>query len=373
MKRGVLLLIFIVAFLLDASAQQFTLSGTISGITNQLIFLYKDTGDRLVKMDSTIIDNGKFRFKGNCKQPFVAQLRVAKNKRCRFFISPTNMQLNIDANKIAYGFLLKQLVGSPAHDRFVAYQKQIQENRKKQRKVQRDLQLPEVKNNPDNKELFTERLNKLKRFKDDYYYRYAVSPVISYLIYQEYFVKKRDIDFLEKKLEFLNMANPNGMYVKNMRKRVKILKLLKNKGVFPDINSRTLGGDYFRLKQLRGKPVLVYIWRAWNEKNNKKYYDAIFAIHKKYPNLNIVNVIRNSSFNVELVDNTKQLKRRELSPTGLPNCIDIESVDKKLELTQYIDKHVNAFLLNKEGKILFHKNKFTTAELLAAIAEYQKK
>ncbi len=373
MKRRIIISVLFILFIVHGFAQkQFILKGTIAGINDKTIYLYKDTGDQLIKMDSTVTEGGMFLFTGNCTQPFVAQLRIAKDKRCRFFISPAKMELRIDADRVAYGFLLNELKGSPAQNRFVAFQQQIAENLKQQQKLLYEMELPEVKGNPANKKVLVEKLNRLKKFKHDYFYRYATSPVVAYLIYQEYFVRKRSLDFLKEKLKFLAQANPQGMYVKNMQKRVRILTAFKENGIFPHMETYTVDGSYFSLEQLRGKKVLMYVWRAWDDKNNQKYYDAVQAVHRQFPNLAIVNIIRNSSFNVVVDKETKQKKPRKIKVPVFPGCFNIESVDKKLEITQYLDNNVNGFLLDESGNILFHKNDFSTAELLKEISEFQK-
>lgn len=58
-------------------------------------------------------------------------------------------------------------------------------------------------------------------------------------------------------------------------------------------------------------------------------------------------------------------------PTVRPelNCIEIESLDNSVEIIRYLDRQFHAYLLDKDGKIIYHQNKFDTSLLISELSK----
>ncbi|MGQ1908662.1 DUF4369 domain-containing protein [Marinifilum sp. RC60d5] len=371
--KKILFLLFIsfhTIFLSLAQEKEFVLQGMIGGLQEKTIYLYKDSGENLELIDSIQTNNGEFKFTGKCSQAFAAELRISRGRRGKIFISPSRMNLFVHKDKMKHGFLIGKLKGSPAQDRYEDFQLQLGKNNKEKLKIADNLEIPEVQSDSVQKAHFMAEYGRLNHFKDDYYYKYASSPVIPYLIYQEYFAAKKNLQYIKKQLKTLTLANPNGMYVKNLKKRVAIIDRLKNHGQFPDIKEKTLTGKQFDLNQLKGEYVLLYIWRAWFPEQNEKYYQSIQELTTKYPQLNVVSIIRNSSYNMIRIPGTN--KGEHWSPEARTelNCIEIESLDKSVEFVKYLDRNLQIFLLDKHGKILFNQTKLNSEKLHSQLSKY---
>ncbi|WP_421918138.1 DUF4369 domain-containing protein [Marinifilum sp.] len=346
-----------ILFTLPANAQNsFTLKGMIGGLQEQFIYLYKLDGDSKDLIDSVKTNNGEFEFHAACEQAFAAQISVSGRKSGKIFLSPSEMYLFVHKKEMNYKFLIGKLKGSPAQDRYEDFKAKLAENNKRKLKVIETLQIPEVQSDPIKKDQFMKEYASLNKFKNDYFYKYASSPVIPYLLYQEYYAGKRDLENIKKQLTILKLANPNGMYVKSLKKRIEIVETLENKGQFPEIDAPSLSGNRYKLSEHKGKPILLYFWRAWTPDRNEKFYQEIKNITSTFPSLELVSIIRNSSFNMHRIPGTNKGESWHPKPKPELNCIEIESLDNSVEVVRFLDRGFNAFLLDKNGKILYHQD-----------------
>ena len=371
MNKIIWLILLTVIYAIPSNAQKsFTLQGMIGGLQDEFIYLYKDNGETVELIDSVKTQNGEFKFESTCKQAFAAQLRIAGRKAGKIFLSPSDMHLYVHKKDMNYKFLIGKLKGSPAQDRYEDFQAKLTENNKKKLKVAENLEIPEVQADPIKKDQFMKEYARLNKFKDEYYYKYASSPVIPYLIYQEYFSAKRNLEYLKKQLAILKLANPNGMYVNNLQKRVDIIQILIGKGQFPKIDAPSLAGKTYKLSEQKGKPVLLYFWRAWTIDKNKKYYTEIQDITNTFPALEVLSIIRNSSYNMIRIPGTNKGKTWRPEPRPELNCVEIESLDQSVEVVRYLGKGFHAFLLDKNGKIVYHQDEINTEMLKSQISKY---
>ena len=370
------LLLSTVVFNSFSQLKEFKLVGMIGGIDEETLYFYKDTREGIEFMDSVHTKNGEFQFYGKISQSLAVEMRFKKSKRYRFFISPSQMNLFVHADSLRFGKLLTgKISGSPAQDRYEDFQLKLKENNKKKLKIAEALELPEINSNPTKKKALLDEYKKLDQFKKTYFRQYASSPVIPYLIYSEYFTKKCDLDDIKEYLEVLTQANPTGMYVRNLQRRVDITHALNSNGMFPDFTGPCLNGSEYHLKKKNDSYTLFYIWRAWTPEKNKKYYAALKEIESALQNkdLTLVNIIRNSSYNQirekgNLVGKTWRPKAQENS-----KWIEMESLDGSLDFIKYLSRGFHAYLLNKEGKIIYHQTQFDTSKLISEVSDHLSK
>jgi hypothetical protein len=374
MKNLFLVFLFISISVFNANSQEneFVLSGMIGGIQNETLFLYQETGENVILLDSVMTKNGEFHFSGKMEHPFVAQIGLAKNRRAKIFLSPSKMNLLVHKDELKYNFLSKKLTGSEAQNRYEDYESKLQKNNQEKLKIANDLELPEVYSDSIKKSTLLAKYKKLNKFKKEYFHNYASSPVISYLIFQEYFGAKCSLNDVKEYIKTLNIANPNGIYVKNLNKRIDRTEQIFTRNEFPAVSSSTLKGNEYNLADRKAKFHLFYIWRAWTPDKNKSHYQALDQLQAscKENGIELVSLIRNSSYNMIPVEGTKKWKqwRPTLDPSH--EYIEIESIDKSVELLRYIDRKFHAFLVNKEGKILYHQTTFDTNLLISEIAKF---
>ncbi|MCY1632922.1 DUF4369 domain-containing protein [Marinifilum sp. D737] len=351
------LFLFALISIIPASAQKsFTLQGMIGGLQEEYIYLYKYDGETKELIDSVKTTNGEFKFESPCEQAFIAEFKLAGRRAGKVFLSPTKMSLFVHKKDMNHKFLIGKLKGSPAQDRYEDFQAKLAENNKQKLKIAENLEIPEIQSDSVKKNQFMKEYARLNKFKDEYFYKYASSPVVAYLIYEEYFAAKRSLEYVKEQLKTLKLANPNGLYVNNLQKRVNIIETLQNKGQFPEIKSKTLDGKEYQLSQHKGKPILLYIWRCWFPDRAQEYYDGIKDITSSFPSLEVVNIIRYSSYARVRIPGTTDTRAWHPEPRPELNCIEIGSLNQNIEVVRYLDRGFNAFLLDKDGKIIYHQN-----------------
>jgi len=341
-------------FLLSVFSQKkdFVLTGMIGKLKDTTIYLYQKSYEGDILLASTKTKNGEFTFKGKIDQAYAVYLCLNKYKRLKFFLSPGFNNILANKKQFNHKFTIGNVKGSRAQDRYEDYIQKLKENNKAKLKIAEALELPEINSDPIKKKKLKEEYTKLSQFRYQYFYKYAKSPVIPFLIYNEYFSKKVDLEYIKKSLVFLRQANPNGFYVNQLEMRLKMTNLLYSTGgKFPNFKGKDLQNIDFNLTTTKGKPVLLYIWKAWRPDFNEKHYKALQEIRKAYPNLKMVNLIRTSSLFKIRDEKTKKII--DWHPKAQPklNCVEIESIDAQFPFVNYL-KHSNIFyLLNKEGKI----------------------
>jgi|GEM_PF-2674362 len=351
------LFLFALISIIPANAQKsFILQGMIGGLQEEYIYLYKYDGETKELIDSVKTTNGEFKFESPCEQAFIAEFKLARRRAGKVFLSPTKMSLFVHKKDMNHKFLMGKLKGSPAQDRYEDFQAKLAENNKQKLKIAENLEIPEIQSDSIKKNQFMKEYARLNKFKDEYFYKYASSPVVAYLIYEEYFAAKRSLEYVKEQLKTLKLANPNGLYVNNLQKRVNIIETLQNKGQFPEIKSKTLDGKEYQLSQHKGKPILLYIWRCWFPDRAQEYYDGIKDITSSFPSLEVVNIIRYSSFARVRIPGTTDTRAWHPEPRPELNCIEIGSLNQNIEVVRYLDRGFNAFLLDKDGKIIYHQN-----------------
>ncbi|PXY00681.1 hypothetical protein DF185_12270 [Marinifilum breve] len=351
------LFLFALISITPVNAQKtFSLQGMIGGLQEEYIYLYKYDGETKEFIDSVKTKNGEFKFEAPCEQAFIGEFKLAGRRAGKVFLSPTKMSLFVHKKDMNHKFLMGKLKGSPAQDRYEDFQEKLAENNKQKLKIAENLEIPEIQSDSVKKNQFMKEYTRLNQFRDEYYFKYASSPVVAYLIYQEYFASKRSLEYVKEQLKTLKLANPNGLYVNNLQKRVNIIETLKNKGQFPEIKSKTLDGKEYQLSQHKGKPILLYIWRCWFPNRAQEYYDGIKDITSTFPSLEVVNIIRYSSYARVRIPGTTKTKAWHPEPRPELNCIEIGSLNQNIEVVRYLDRGFNAFLLDENGKIIYHQN-----------------
>jgi hypothetical protein len=347
-----------------------SLSGMIGGLQNEKIALIKDTGESRELLDSIQLKNGEFKWEGKIEQAYVVNLVFPKRRAAQFFLSPGKNDLFVHIKDCKYGFLIGKVNGSPTQDRYEDYHKKWLANKEQKVKVANSLEIPEVNSNPEQKKKLIAEYKKLSQFNANYFKQYASSPVVPYLLFKEYFKKQCSIEFVKEHLAILKQAIPNDIYVRNLDKRIRMKETLKGYGDFPDFKATDLNGKQFKLADTKGKPVLLYIWRAWRPEHNKKHYELLKEIRKSYPDLQIINLIRNSSYNTIIVDGKMKWKKWNPEPNKELNCIELESIDREIDFVGYLERMTVAYLLDQNGKIVVNQSKPELEQLKQELAKH---
>ncbi|MFA8434443.1 MAG: DUF4369 domain-containing protein [Marinifilaceae bacterium] len=359
-----LLLLFPLCSALTAQNRTFKLQGMIGGIKDKTIYLIKDTGEGQELLDSTQTINGMFEFKGETDQPFAARIKTAKYHYLPVYLSPTEMDLLVHKDSIRNKLVPGCLSGSPAQNQYEDYVSKKNAAQKRQLEVSNILDTLNGTQYPQKKKALLEEYKQLSRFEMNYILKHATSPVAQHLIYKGLFDRRLHSEDIYKLLDTVP-ANYNSIYVKNLRKRLDMKERMSLGGQFPDIKTRTLTDGNFDLEAMKGKNVLLYIWRAWNSDTEKEHIAELRKLVNQYPkeNLEIVSIVRYSSRRLYF---SKSMKKQAYIPKpqlqGL--CTEIPSCDGELDFLRYMNRSDNVFLLNPQGIVVFNRNQKEPADLI---------
>ncbi len=272
-----------VAFSITVTAQSkpFSISGTITGKTNSYIYLRYENGDEM-KIDSAMITNGKFSFKGQLDGAAQAYLMadrspVSMDKYGELYLVPGSMQLSIDYNNFRESMVLK---GSSVQDEAdvlkkwrdpimvklkpysEAYNKAnmayINARREKKEGVNLDSLKELATKAKDLTEPFYEELkNADVAFMDKYPASFVTASIMRYRI------SDMKLAEAEERYSKIPGAIKKTSLGKAIQKELEGLKLGSPGSKAYVFGSKELRGNWLSLADYKGKYVLVDFWASW--------------------------------------------------------------------------------------------------------------
>lgn len=266
-----------------ASAQQkpFTISGIITGKTNSYIYLRYEKGGKMI-LDSSMISNGKFSFKGQLDGPaqgYVMADRspMSMDKYGELYLVPGSMQLSIDYNNFREGMVLK---GSSIQDEAdvlkkwrdpimvkmkpysEAYNKAnmayINARREKKEGVNLDSLKELATKAKDAMDPFYEELQQVdKSFMDKYPSSFVTASILRYRI------SGMKVDEADARYSKLPESIKNSGLGKEIKKEVEALRLGSPGSKAYLFSAKELRGNVLSLADYKGRYVLVDFWASW--------------------------------------------------------------------------------------------------------------
>lgn len=258
-------------------AQQFTLSGKVTGGGDAWIYLtYQNTEKKSVR-DSMRLQADAFAFKGALAEPSRASLmlKAAKNSFASIYLEPTNMI--IDATMANFSAL--KLTGSKTQDESIALQAQLDEVNKgfepvsaNLNRMNKEVKLAKSTNKPEHvidsleKELVVyekQRIPFVKKY-EDIARQFIISHPNSYLssIQMSVYAVSWPLDSVR------TVYNSFSQAVKSTTSGLAIKRAIDErevKAAMPAVNfsKADLNGKTFSLANLKGKYVLLDFWGSW--------------------------------------------------------------------------------------------------------------
>jgi peroxiredoxin len=271
-------LVFLTLLSVSAFAQKgnnkFTIAGTLQGFGDNVHAIYMNySKDGKPKIDSAIVNNGKYSFTGELDEPVVANLRVrwkpaedgsvprlVARDIAMVYIEPGNMTFtSVDS------FSNIKVKGSKSQDAFVDLLKKIDRSDKYKALYAKY----DEKKNADDKEgmeAVMEEINKLseevrKEYKD-YVQKNPNSPVAFYALeqYAGYDIDPVDVEPLFNLLPESKRTSVAGTAFKERIEKAKKTMV----GVMAmDFTQTDTAGVPVSLSSFRGKYVLIDFWASW--------------------------------------------------------------------------------------------------------------
>jgi len=261
----------------------FTLNGTITGKTDDYIYLMYTTGSAdAYRTDSTLIKNGRFSFNGKLQEPVEATLVMGKNyfstaKYTQLFIVPGNMTLSLDYNRFDESAVLN---GSPI-------QKEMDALKRSKAPVMKQLKpLREAYDKANNRYIEAKRANKdeatLQSLKDasdgakdameplfeklntidrQFMDKNPRSVVTASLL--RYRIPEMPLSEAEKRYNNLTDAIKQSNLGQAIKKEVDGLRMGSPGSAAFVFSSKEINGSMLSLADYKGKYVLLDFWASW--------------------------------------------------------------------------------------------------------------
>ena len=257
-----------------ATSTAYHVKGELKDSTFDGRTIYIVQRDNRVKIDSTRIEGNRFSFNGKIDTAVCCEVSVSKNAYAFFILENGNITLDL------YGHIFPQ--GSPMNEQ-ISYINSTTDSLQNIFTIKLDslidayfrgkgIEPPQNRNGEIPSEVLYEQLPAIaaqKNFVEDSICREILSrhnndALGQYLIMYSY-IYPSDVD---KQIEILNHIGPWLKSRKNIQKKIKTVKALKNTAVgqpYIDIKGRDINGNDIALSDFfgRGNYVLMDMWASW--------------------------------------------------------------------------------------------------------------
>ena len=263
MKRPILILLAGILMLsCGTKNDKYTIQGTIADIDSVVVYLQKKGSDGWEKIDSAMVMNGKFTFKGSISLPEMFYLNI-KEKEVVVPLFVENAEINV---QIYPDSVDKSIVrGSSTNDIYMKYVAMDESIMKKMENVYNAWKnAKEIGDTASMKknDLISEELDKEMKAQLVSFVKKNKNTVVSpYLITRNSW--QFDLPELENILSVFDTAMSSSTYYQAIEKRIEVLRSVAIGQFAPDFTLNDSTGKPISLSSLKGKILLVDFWAAW--------------------------------------------------------------------------------------------------------------
>lgn len=275
------------ALALQVAAQgKYTINGNLQNAEGQKIYL--STGDfGNMDIDSTIIANGKFTFKGELEGKFLSGNLIIGNlndyrnaKSWGIAIEPMTITITGDAND-KKSVVVKGGKAQEEQDRMTKEMAVFEEAFAKLNEAYYTQQTQEGKDSinklmePYRKQYVDYTSNYMRTHTDSYYATQFLSTSMGNMTYEE-------IKAIWEKLT--PDVQKYGVNAKDVKSELDVLAKVRPGKPAPDFTANDINGKPFTLSSLKGKVVILDFWASWCvpcRKSNPHMRELYAKYHKK--------------------------------------------------------------------------------------------
>lgn len=257
----VLLCSFILASC-SVKKNQYDMNGTIKGIDTGKIFLQKFNSEKWVNIDSTLLQKGKFNFKGTIQLPEMWQIVIdEKNVVVPVFIENSQIDINIFPDSLD-----KSIVkGSASQDKYQQYVKsrevidQKMEQAYNEWKKAKEAGDKITMNRADS--ISTVLDGEIKVLLQNFVKINPATVISPYLVMRSSW--QFELPELQEIAVKLDTSISTSVYTQRLKNRIEILKNVEIGKIAPDFTMNDSLGNPIALSSLKGKILLVDFWASW--------------------------------------------------------------------------------------------------------------
>jgi peroxiredoxin len=242
--------------------KQFTINGRINGIDSGMVVLIKNDSGEWKRLDSTMLDNGKFTFTGKVGMPEMYYIQL-KNKHLllSFFAENTDMDITIYPDSINKSVI----TGSTTDDIYKSYLKQVDLLNDQMdsvnmlwRKAREANDLATMQRTDSISGVLE---NEMKTQMIDFVKAHPATVVSPYLIARNSW--QFELPDLENAVSALDTSLNASVYTQALKRRIDILKRVDIGQQAPDFTMNDTTGNPLTLSSLKGKILLIDFWASW--------------------------------------------------------------------------------------------------------------
>ncbi len=273
-------LLLIVPLLLFSACQEgaakgdgYSIQGSIEGLENDLAYLILQTDGGIETVDSTLIEKGKFNFKGSIDQPLMHFIRFADlTQGAPVFLENANIVIDAHVDSLP----MMDVKGSESHTQFMAFIEDMRNFDRKAMELQNAYQeiMMQYGGNPGGDENamssiqgIIDELNENVAAKTAFQKKWPLDNLNSAAgAYAAWANQTAQIYSPEEVIQLetsLRESNPNSVYSQYISEYINRLDGTRVGALAPDFSLPDPDGVSHKLSDYRGKYVLLDFWAGW--------------------------------------------------------------------------------------------------------------
>ncbi|MDD5507515.1 MAG: TlpA disulfide reductase family protein [Bacteroidales bacterium] len=241
---------------------EYTIKGTISGLSDELVLLQIRKGGTWVTLDSVTASQGNFEMKGKMDTPALMSLRF---KGVPGNVSVFMENASIEVNGSADSLDQIRITGSSSHDEYTAYLKTREALYQQYEDLSGQYRMADSAGNEEQKKALEEKFKALEQQdKEDmlaFISEHPASYVTAYIARSNSYML--ELEELEKITAGLSPVLDSSQYIKELKERVVVMKKVAIGQPAIDFTMADSIGNPVSLSSFKGKYLLVDFWASW--------------------------------------------------------------------------------------------------------------
>jgi len=316
----------------DEKNNSFTLTANIENLKDSLtVVLTRMDAQNFygVNVDSTLSQNGSFKFQGQIDEPSEYQIMIIDYKAevgKRNYLWLENGELSINGN--FNDFENAKINGSKLTEFYKKYFAIGEKYSNQMKNGEIDYKDYQTVTRKENLAFLFESPNNLVSLSNFLYFTDNVS--------------KDSLQLFYAKLDDNLQNSKNGIALKNSFEIEKI----KVGGKFLDINAKDLEGNTVKLSDFNGKVIILDFWAYWCKVCHEQNQEEFPILKEKYKNEDFVII----SYSVD-VDYETWKKSSEADSIDWINISNLRGVKDKVVAQYGVQVYPTSFIIDKEGNL----------------------